>query len=709
MTIDMSQFYQVFFDEATEHLASMESLLVALDVNAPAMEDLNAIFRAAHSMKGGSGTFGFNDMTEVTHELETLLDRLRKEELKLTPAMVDAFLRAGDVIKGQLNAHRGEGAADPAAAAEIRATLKALTSGSAPAADDPVSVAPAAAATLAIEFTPVNPRFKPDELFANLQALGALEVAARPGASAGKRRSKRRKATGAPWRLALATAAPLGKVRELFEFVCAPDQLTIAPASATAIAATTPAPAAAAAVSDAGYGFFADAQPAPAAADPGYGFFAEPAPALAAEPPRTHGRRATDDPGVTTAVAGRRPSDKIAVAAHAEASSIRVNTEKVDQMINLVGELVVTQAMLAQSASALDPVVYEKLLNGLAQLDRNTRDLQDAVMSIRMMPMSFVFGRFPRVVRDVAAKLGKEIELKTEGESTELDKGVIEKIADPLTHLIRNSIDHGIETPETRTAAGKVAKGTVTLRAFHQGGNIIIEVADDGAGLNREKILAKARERGMTVSDAMSDQEVWQLIFEAGFSTAAVVTDVSGRGVGMDVVKNNIQKLNGRIEIESTPGVGTTINIALPLTLAILPVLIVRYGAQPFAVPLAMVHEIALLDPAQVQLVSGRTTMVIRDEVLPVRSLAKLLGWRSQAAPRYGVLMQSVTTKFVLAVDGFVGREDVVIKPLQDIKPKGVAGARLAGDSSVVLVLDIEELLAAPHEETRAMLLAQAA
>ena len=276
----------------------------------------------------------------------------------------------------------------------------------------------------------------------------------------------------------------------------------------------------------------------------------------------------------------------MAVSAQAEASSIRVNTEKVDQLINLVGELVITQAMLAESASLLDPVACEKLLNGLGQLDRNTRDLQDAVMSIRMMPMSFVFSRFPRVVRDIAAKLGKEIELKTEGEATELDKGVIEKIADPLTHLVRNSVDHGIETAEVRLAAGKSARGTVTLRAFHQGGNIIIEVADDGAGLHREKILAKARERGMSVSDAMPDQDVWQLIFEAGFSTAATVTDVSGRGVGMDVVKRNIRALGGRVEIDSAAGHGTRIRVRLPLTLAILDGLSVMVGAELFIVRL---------------------------------------------------------------------------------------------------------------------------
>ncbi len=687
MTAELSQFYQVFFDEAGEHLASMESLLLALDVNAPSMDDLNAIFRAAHSMKGGSGTFGFHDMTEVTHELETLLDRLRKEELKLTPAMIDAFLRAGDVVRAQLDAHRGEGAADPQDATAIRAVLKALAA-------DPVAAQPAAAAVpcLQISLAAALTRTQLEPVLTELKGLGTLDITQAPAQD-----------EAGFWRMTLNTAASVEQVRERFEFIADPADVTVQPAAASNHVAA-----------DAGYGFFDD--PAPVA-DPGYGFFDEPAAPVAAPPDagygffealpaavtasveaagpaRNPGRRASDDPAAPAASTGRRPGDKVAVAAQAEASSIRVNTEKVDQLINLVGELVITQAMLAQSAAALDPVTCEKLLNGLGQLDRNTRDLQDAVMSIRMMPMSFVFSRFPRVVRDIAAKLGKEIELKTEGETTELDKGVIEKIADPLTHLVRNSVDHGIETAEVRVAGGKTAKGTVTLRAFHQGGNIIIEVADDGAGLNREKILAKARERGMAVSDNMPDQDVWQLIFEAGFSTADAVTDVSGRGVGMDVVKRNIRALGGRVEIDSALGHGTRIRVRLPLTLAILDGLSVNVGGELFIVPLTCVVESLQPKADDVKTVSNRGRVVhVRGEYLPVVALYELFGIKPQTTELHNgivVILEAEGRKIAMFVDALVGQHQVVIKSLETNyrRVHGVSGATIMGDGTVALILD---------------------
>ena len=427
-----------------------------------------------------------------------------------------------------------------------------------------------------------------------------------------------------------------------------------------------------------------------------------------------HGRRAADNPAADAVPLGRRDGDKVAVA---KESTIRIDTARLDQVLNLSGEIGLTKNRLNclrrdVMQGMRDTATLRSLDEAVGELDHLVCDLQNAVMKTRMQPVGRLFQKYPRMARDLARQLGKEVELELVGEETELDRNIIEDLGDPLVHLVRNAVDHGIETCEERKALGKPEKSVLRLSAHQAGDHILIQIADDGRGMRAEMLRKKAVEKGLLDADAansLDERQSLQLIFLPGFSTKDLITSVSGRGVGMDVVKNNIQKLNGRVEIESTPGAGTTINIALPLTLAILPVLIVRYGTQPFAVPLAMVHEIALLDPAQVQLVSGRTTMVIREEVLPVRSLAKLLGWQSHAAPRYGVLMQSATTKFVLAVDGFVGREDVIIKPLQDIKPKGVAGATLAGDGSVVLVLDIEELLASPHEETRAMLLAQAA
>ena len=436
--------------------------------------------------------------------------------------------------------------------------------------------------------------------------------------------------------------------------------------------------------------------------------------ATATVPDIRNGRRAADNPALDAVPLGRRDTDKVAVA---KESTIRIDTARLDQVLNLSGEIGLTKNRLnclrrEVMQGKTDGATLRKLDEAVGELDHLVCDLQSAVMKTRMQPIGRLFQKYPRMARDLARQLGKEIELEIVGEETELDRNIIEDLGDPLVHLVRNAVDHGLETREERRAAGKPEKCLLRLSAQQAGDHILIQISDDGRGMRPEVLRNIAVQKGLIdaeTANGLDLRQSLQLIFLPGFSTKDAVTSVSGRGVGMDVVKNNIQKLNGRVEIESTPGAGTTINIALPLTLAILPVLIVRYGTQPFAVPLAMVHEIALLDPAQVQLVSGRATMVIRDEVLPVRSLARLLGWQSHAAPRYGVLMQSATSKFVLAVDGFVGREDVVIKPLQDIKPKGVAGATLAGDGSVVLVLDIEELLAAPHVETRAMLLAQAA
>jgi len=384
--------------------------------------------------------------------------------------------------------------------------------------------------------------------------------------------------------------------------------------------------------------------------------------------------------------------------AQSDASSIRVGTDKVDQLINLVGELVITQAMLAQTADGVDPVIYENLLNGMAQLERNTRDLQEAVMSIRMMPINFVFSRFPRVVRDLAGKLNKQVELKTVGEGTELDKGLIEKISDPLTHLVRNSLDHGIESPEKRLAAGKEAKGTITLRASHQGGNIVIEVADDGAGLNRDKILAKARERGLAVSDAMTDHEVFNLIFAPGFSTAEVVTDVSGRGVGMDVVKRNIEGMGGRVEIDSELGAGTRITIRLPLTLAILDGMSIAVGGDIFILPLSFIIESMQPPKEDVKSVAGQGQVVhVRGEYLPLVALHQLFNIQPKVTEAHQgilVIIESDGNKMALFVDELVGQHQVVIKSLESNyrKVPCVSGATIMGDGKVALILDVTSL-----------------
>ncbi len=745
MTIDMSQFYQVFFDEAAEHLDEMERLLLSLDVDTPDPDDLNAIFRAAHSIKGGSGTFGFTDMTGVTHILETLLDRLRKNELALRSEMVDAFLEAGDVLRGQLAGHQGAEEADTQAADEICVKLNNLARDNPTAESQPAPSAHASPPSGAgwserifrIEFSPDQQTLEQtkdlDPLFADLAALGELEVTERPSKGKGK------KATPRSWQMTLRTSADEAAINDIFAFFAQPEQVKI---ESEAFQPQTEAGEAdqgygfftdteTPAESDTGYGFFTDDTAVPASDDESFGFFVDVSAALAIQQddekrgygffkkidtpvdnPEVENQTEPSTASVTTAPQpnpdesasqppnpGRRATDKAPAAAPAESASIRVGIDKVDQLINLVGELVITQAMLAQTASEVDPVIYEKLLNGLSQLERNTRDLQESVMSIRMMPISFAFSRFPRVVRDLASKLKKKVELVTIGEGTELDKGLIEKITDPLTHLVRNSLDHGIELPEQRIAAGKPAQGTITLQAAHQGGNVVISVNDDGAGLNRERILAKAREKDIPVHDGMPDSEVWQLIFAPGFSTADVVTDVSGRGVGMDVVKRNILAMGGQVEIESSAGWGSRITIRLPLTLAILDGMSIAVGGQIFIIPLTFITESLQPTAEEVKTVAGKGQLVlVRGEYLPLVALHQVFKIEKHIAePERGimVLLETDGKKIALFVDELVGQHQVVIKSLESNyrRVPCVSGATIMGDGRVALILDVAALV----------------
>lgn len=717
MNIDMSQFFQVFFDESGEHLAEMERLLLEINVDAPDTEQLNAIFRAAHSIKGGSGTFGFSDMTEVTHVLENLLDRLRKGEMSPRAEMIDVFLEAADVLKDQLAAHINSTTSDSAAANAVCEKLRALTQDQAPTSNQASAtanlsptkaVAGASAVTTPvydIVFYPSKAFLKrkssTDELLAQLTALGALKELAPPNGKTGKGKKNK---TSNEWRLQLTTSATLDDINEAFSFFATPREVEIRQAE----------PAPPVVEEDAGYGFFSDdpVPGAPAATqeeDPGYGFFGDIAPPVATAeegdgfgffapitPPATEqSPQAIAKPEEKPQVADRRSADR----GSAEASSIRVSVEKVDQLINLVGELVITQAMLAQTASTVDPALYEALSTGMGQLERNTRDLQESVMSIRMMPISFVFSRFPRVVRDLAGKLNKQVELVTVGENTELDKGLIEKIADPLTHLVRNSLDHGIELPEARLAAGKPAKGTIRLSATHQGGSIVIEVADDGAGLNRDRILSKAKEKGLDVSDSMTDADVWQLIFAPGFSTAAVVTDVSGRGVGMDVVKRNITEMGGVVGIDSYAGKGSKITIRLPLTLAILDGMSVSLGNNLYVIPLNLIVETLQPRAEDLRTVAGEGAMVqVRGEYLPIIALHALFNMPTTVTdPCQGVLVliEAQGKKAALFVDALVGQQQVVIKSLETNFRKilGVSGATIMGDGTVALIIDVPTVI----------------
>ncbi len=647
MSIDMSQFYQVFFDEAAEHLASMEALLLALDLDAPDADQLNAVFRAAHSIKGGSGTFGFTDMAAVTHILETLLDRVRKNEITLTHEMVDAFLQAGDALRGLLIAHQNGSLADEAVSIAICAKLEKLTAEGSPQA--PVKGTPTV-----------------------LTAEDSMQSTSSAAAESGSNPSADEDQSYGFFAETDGIKSEAEKVQG-YGFFDEPAVIRSGVENAQ------------------GYGFFEEPEVIKSGVEnaQGYGFFTEmesrpymPPPAISARQDDVPGRRATDRAAATVGE-----------------NSIRVGVGKVDNLVNLVGELVITQAMLTETVSKLDPVIYERLLSGMAQLDRNTRDLQESVMSVRMMPISLVFSRFQRVVRDNAAKLNKKVQLKIIGENTELDKGLIEKISDPITHLVRNSLDHGIELPADRIAQGKDPQGTITLRAAHQGGSIILEVSDDGAGLNRERILAKARERGMPVGESMSDAEVWQIIFSPGFSTAAVVTDVSGRGVGMDIVKKNIESISGRIDINSVLGQGSTMTIRLPLTLAILDGLSIAVGDQIFIVPLGFISESLQPEPGEIKEISGQGEVVhVRGEYLPLIALHKLFNIQPRIInPAEGilVLLEAEGKKIALFVDELVGQHQVVIKSLETNyrKVPGVSGATIMGDGRVAMIIDVGALV----------------
>jgi two-component system chemotaxis sensor kinase CheA len=653
---DLTQFYGVFFEEAGENLANMESLLVEIDVDTVSDEQLNAIFRVAHSIKGGAATFGFSDVAELTHELETLLDRLRKNELQLRRDMVDALLEAGDVLKLQLACYQGTSHKSPDTTALV-ARIKQLAAGQATTpADD-------GRRRLHVRVGPLQDPATADnlaELFRDIPSLGTLEPLDGGRAADGHRTFK------------VTTTSPDEELIELFSFHVAREQIVITPLDA---APATPAPA-------------REIAATPQEGD-GFGFFVDPATLPAAKAAAVQTRQPEPKPR----------AEKAAGGGNLESTTLRVSVEKVDQLINLVGELVITQAMLTQQTKGLDPVLYQTLLGGVTDLERNTRSLQESVMSIRMIPMAFVFNRFPRMLRDLATKLGKDIELKTVGEATELDKGLIEKIIDPLTHLVRNSADHGIEPPDVRIAAGKPANGTITLSAAHQGGSILIEVRDDGAGLKRERILAKARERGFAVRDDMSDAEVWALIWEPGFSTADQVSDISGRGVGMDVVRKNIASLGGSVELDSAEGYGTRISVRLPLTLAIMDGMSIGVGAETYILPLASVIESFQVDSKTIQTIGSTGRVVrVRDEYMPVVSLADVFTVASQpgaSGSEIMVIVEAEGTRTALLVDELLGQHQVVVKNLEANyrRVPGVSGATILGDGRVALIIDVSSLV----------------
>lgn len=649
MNIDMQRFHATFFEESREGLEAMESGLLSLEQGSRDGDLINSIFRAAHSIKGGSATFGFEAIAGLTHVLETLLDELRAGQREVSAPAIDAMLASVDVLRSLLaEAEHGQ-PADPGAVEAVRARLNAVLSGQDAAATVHAAKNPAddVPEGWRIGFTPAPSLFMsgndPLRILRELEHLAPLEVACRLDRLPGFAQMDPLEAYLA-WDLGLIGKVPRSAVDDAFAWVVDDCELDIKPIERQTAAA----------------------------------------PAVA--------NVKTDTPVVAAATAGTAPA-----ANDTAESSIRVSVDKIDGLINLVGELVITQAMLKQVSGVLDPVQCERLFAGLDLLERNTRDLQEAVIGVRMLPVDAVFRRFPRLVRDLSARLGKQVRLRTIGEGTELDKGLIERIADPLVHLVRNSIDHGLELPEARREAGKDETGTITLAASHQGGHIVIEVSDDGRGLNRERILAKALERGLNVPENPSDGQIWDLIFQPGFSTAEAVTDLSGRGVGMDVVRRNIQALGGEVQLESTAGAGTRVVIRLPLTLAILDGMAVSVGEETLILPLSYVLEALQPQGEDIRTLAGEGRVLrVRGEYLPMVSLSEYYAYgERRTADSLVVVVEGDGQKLALEVDELIGQQQVVVKNIENNYRRidGISGATILGDGRVALIVDIGGLV----------------
>ncbi len=641
MSVDLEQFHAVFFDESNEHLQAMEELLMTLDVECPDAEELNSIFRAAHSIKGGSGIFGLNALTGLTHVMETLLDRARNQTMNLSVEIVDLFLETVDVLKATLQAYM-QGSELPSddietGIAKLEAVLTAEVEQTASAVSAEVTTVSAESCEeddgfgFFYDIDDVSPEADTtDDLFGDL-AFGA-DVS--PATESVKQ--------------LIAEQTESGDLNDIE-----------------------------------GFGLFDDVD-------------VEPVSAVKESSPSTVISPAVNAPKVTP-ISKAKSASHTKPSAQKESGSIRVDTYKIDGMVNLVGELVITQSMLSMIGNEVDGKAGEMLQAAIDELQRNTREIQESVMSMRMLPVNMTFNRFPRVVRDLSQKLGKQVKLVIEGGATEIDKSLIEKLVDPLTHLVRNSIDHGVESPEVRRAAGKPETGTVVLSAAQKGSSIIISIQDDGAGLNRERILNKAMENGLIHSDDMPDSDIWKLIFEPGFSTASEVTDVSGRGVGMDVVRRNIESIGGRIEIESKVGEGSSFNIHLPLTLAIVDGMCVAVGDQIFVVPLLNIIESFQPKPEQLQTLSNDNLLWIRGEYWPLVAMHELMdidGAIEEPAESIVVLLESGKKRFGIQVDALMGQQQVVIKSLEKHyrKVAGVAGATIMGDGKVALILDADSI-----------------
>jgi len=694
MAIDLAQFHAAFFDESFEALDTMEASLLKLNPGAPEPELINTIFRVAHSIKGGAAMFDFSEVTSFTHTCETLLDELRSNRMNVTRGITDLLLRSVDVMREMLRAVKDKTPVNAQHVADLQFDLELAIVQKEPAAaapaPTPVPAAPTESDKLAappsgpskgayswrILFKPFPQLFvhgnDPLRMMRELSEVGDLTVNCDSTALPPLQELDAESCFFA-WDMRVETDATREVIEHVFDWAEGDCELRI---KDERVGSDQPA------VSP----HVVEAEPvaATSASNP-----AEGVATVAAEAPRPHLA------AVPTPDAPEAPKQNLG-----DGGSIRVSTEKIDELMNTVGELVITQSMLTQLGARVEGPIAEQLRSGLVQLERHMRELQESVMRVRMLPISFVFSRFPRMVRDLSMRLGKQVELKMTGDQTELDKTVMEKIGDPLVHLVRNCVDHGIEMPAARTAAGKPAVGTVFLEAYHKGGTITVEVGDDGGGLNKDRIVQKARSRGLIgPNDTMSDESVYEMIFMAGFSTAEQTTDISGRGVGMDVVRRNIKELGGTIEVRSVLGKGSRFIITLPLTLAIVDGQSVSVGSESYIVPLITIIESLQLKPGMVNRVAGQGEVFwFRDRYLPVLRLHEVFGLTPRTTQLHEGLIMVVEgegRRVGLFVDDLLGQQQVVIKSLETNfrRVDGVSGATILGDGAVALILDVAGLI----------------
>ncbi|MDP2560147.1 chemotaxis protein CheA [Psychrobium sp. 1_MG-2023] len=680
MSIDLSQFIPTFLEESFEGLELMESGLLNLEQGD--IDTINAIFRAAHSIKGGAGTFGFNRVTNFTHEVETLLDEMRDGRREVNQSDINLLLKSVDCIKLLIESARDGVECEDDAINETHLALEQTLSGKAHGDNDSQDVSEVeqllsevkSKKQWLIEFVP-----KHEIMQTGNDPLHLLNVLAELGSMSIEPNLQDIPPLGdihpeecyLYWRLTLVSDCSEEDIIEVFEWVEDECSLTIT-------------------LSDSD-------EPSPAIES-----VEQPSLQVDQTPP-------SQPPSQVPQKSLKAPDESVKAKPTTEGGSIRVGIDKVDTLINRVGELVITQAMLKQIGSELaEDETVDKLREGLVQLESNTRDLQEDVMRIRMLPISFVFNRFPRMVYDVSSKLGKKVELKLSGEQTELDKTVMEKIGDPLVHLVRNSLDHGLEMPEERKEAGKDETGIVHLNAYHQGGYIVIDIIDDGRGLNTEKIYDKAIEKGLISADqSLSDQEINELIFAPGFSTADAVSDLSGRGVGMDVVRRNIESLGGHVSLSSQQGEGSKFSVSLPLTLAILDGQLINVAGQIFIVPLVSIVESVQVNKSAVKAIAGQENLYLfRDEYLPIyniRSLFSLPGKVSPADENMVIIVESNGNKYALVVDDLLEQQQVVLKSLESnyMAVEGISGATILGHGGVALIIDIKGVSSLNHKNSR--------